>query len=287
MTPIPPVPVTPAHRGSAVRARSRLARRGARVREVIAQTCALVAVRECPCGAEDTWLCPSCRALLAQSPRRVESGCDALQLLSAARVRDQPVPRGVLPAGVDHAPLLPVLALGEYGGDLQALVLAWKNGGLLHLTAPIAAGLAPAVTQLAAAAGEERPALVPVPSRPAARLRRGEDHTGELARQLQRHGAGRALLLPSRPSSTQHGQGSRGRRSRRILLTPGARRRLEREQPRVVLLDDVVTTGSTLRAMYDAVTEAGAEVIGAVVVAASRLPTRQHGPVAAVSAPTG
>src|SRR5699024_11139860 len=80
------------------------------VGEVAAQTCALVVTRQCRCGSEGTWLCPGCAAQLAAAPLRVGSCCEALQHLSAARV----LPQGpLLPAGVDHTPLLPVLALGD------------------------------------------------------------------------------------------------------------------------------------------------------------------------------
>src|SRR5690606_22643572 len=119
--------------------------------EVLAQTCGLIAPRQCPCGAEGTRLCSECAALLAEPLRRVVDGCDALQLLSPARTPARGVGGVLLPAGVDHAPLLPVLALGEYGGDPQRLVLAWKNGGMLHLVRPLAAALAPAVAMLVGA----------------------------------------------------------------------------------------------------------------------------------------
>src|SRR5699024_3826620 len=179
------------------------------------------APRHCPCGEEGTWLCGRCAALLEAPPRRVESSCDALQVLTAARVRAQHRDGRLLPAGVDHSPLLPVLALGEYGGDLQRLVLAWKNGGMLHLGARIAPALVPAVTRLAAGGGVTDPALVPVPSRRGARLRRAEDHTAELVRALARAGAGPPLLLRARPTTTQDGQGARQRRTRRIRLQGG------------------------------------------------------------------
>lgn len=240
------------------------------VGEVAAQTCALVVTRQCPCGSEGTWLCPGCAAQLAAAPLRVESCCEALQHLSAARV----LPQGpLLPAGVDHTPLLPVLALGEYAGDLQRLILAWKNGGMLHLGRRIAPGLAAAVTDLAAGAGGRRPGLVPVPSRLGARLRRGEDHTAELVRELGRLGAGRPLLLPSTPTTAQEGQGARQRRGRQIQLLGSARRRAgEHRGAPVVIIDDVVTTGSTLRGMHQALTREGLTVLGAVVVASARVP---------------
>ena len=251
--------------------------------ELLARTTDLLAPRDCPCGAEGAWLCADCAELLHARPTRVEDGCDALQVLVAARVREEITQSGgSLPAGVDLAPLLPVLALGEYAGDLQHLVLAWKNGGRAHLARPLAAGLAPAVAALLATAGEDPdvadPAdgvdvdLVPVPSRRAARLRRGEDHTGELVRELERRGAGRALLLRARPTTGQEGQGRRRRRERRIELAAAGRGGRSLSGRRVVVVDDVVTTGATLRAMHEALTGAGAEVLGAVVVAASRLP---------------
>lgn len=253
-----------------------------RLLEVAAQTCALVAPRVCPCGREGAWLCRRCLALLHGTPQRVESVCDALLELSAARLREERSAREVLPVGVDHTPLLPVLALGEYGGDLQRLVLAWKNGGMLHLCGPIARALAPAVGLLgpaqdasATAGGEpdrELPHLVPVPSRRAARLRRGEDHTAELVRALQREGAGHALLLPAAPTTAQEGRGARARRLRRIRLQGRAVRDAGRRRLRVVIVDDVVTTGSTLRGMHEALTAQGIEVLGAVVVASARLP---------------
>ena len=211
-------------------------------------------------------------ALLEAGPRRVESGCDALQVLSAARVRDEVRDGLTLPAGVDHAPLLPVLALGEYGGDLQRLVLAWKNGGMLHLGARIAPALAPAVTRLSAAADVDVPALVPVPSRHSARLRRGEDHTAELVRALARTGAGDALLLRARVTTTQEGQGARQRRRRRIRVEGRRARAAGGRAAPVIIVDDVVTTGATLRGMHEALTAAGMDVLGAVVVAAARLP---------------
>lgn len=240
--------------------------------EIAAQTCSLVAPRSCPCGQDGTRLCPDCAALLRASPLRVDACCDALQVLSAARIREQRHDGRLLPAGVDHSALLPVLALGEYGGALQRLVLAWKNGGMLHLCGALAEGLVPAVRSLAEQAGTAEPLLVPVPSRPAARLRRGEDHTGELVRALDREGAGRGLLLRAAPTTAQEGRGARARRLRRIRLDPAQARRARALDRPVIIVDDVVTTGSTLRGMHEALDAEGIEVLGAVVIASARMP---------------
>ena len=247
------------------------------LREIAAQTCSLVAPRQCPCGEEGTLLCARCIALLEAEPQRVEQCCDALQELSAARVRDVRVGAQLLPAGVDHTPLLPVLALGEYEGDLQRLILAWKNGGMLHLAARLAPALLPAVHRLTAPTGAATVHLVPVPSQRSARMRRGEDHTAELVRAMQHCGAGHALTLEARPTTAQDGQGARQRRTRRIVLSPRSTRRAQRVPGPVVIIDDVVTTGSTLRGMHRALTDAGMDVLGAVVIASARMPTGSDG----------
>lgn len=244
--------------------------------EIAAQTCSLVVPRRCPCGRDGTWLCDPCRGLLAAAPQRVDSCCDALQLLHRARVLEEDPAH---PAGVEHASLLPVLALGEHAGALQHLTLAWKNGGMAHLTGPIAAGMLASVEQLSARAGPLRsppddpaapPCLVAVPSRRAARVRRGEDHIHALVREMARRGAGEALRLAAAPSTAQTGATARERRTRRIRLSRSARARVGGR--RVVIIDDVVTTGATLRGMHEALTGAGAEVLGAAVIGSARLP---------------
>lgn len=255
-------------------------------REIAAQTCSLVAPRRCPCGQDGAWLCPSCALLLRAEPIRVDASCDALQQLTAARVHEQVQDGQLLPAGVDHSPVLPVLALGEYSGPLQRLVLAWKNGGMLHLGTPLAAALAPAVVTLAHDAGADRPELVPVPSLLGARLRRGEDHTAELVRGLARADAGRPLLLRSTPTTAQEGQGARQRRARQVHLAGRAGRRAGRRRAAVVIVDDVVTTGSTLRGMHEALIGAGMSVLGAVVIAAARVPSGSAQAVPEVLVPT-
>lgn len=257
---------------------------GAAIAEVVAETCALIAPRRCPCGRGGAWLCPRCRDLLAAPPVRVDGVCDVLQDLVAARARTG----ADAPAGADFAPILPVFAIGAYEGPLQRLVIAWKNGGAAHLAQPLGRALAPAVEKLIADAGTNADfrengvqcelrdvALMPVPSSLSARIRRGEDHTLELARELARRTD--AHLLPARavPSSTQSGAGSRLRRTRSMQLVRGNAEQIGTRD--TVIIDDVITTGSTLRAMHDALTDAGHRVLGAVVIASARLPADSAG----------
>ena len=243
--------------------------------QVLAHTCSLVVPWHCPCGQEGVLLCSACRRLLARGAVRVESCCAALQTLSAARVRSLDP---TLPPGVDHETLLPVLALGEYAGDLQRLVLAWKNGGQLHLAARLAPYLAPAARCLAEKDEVSAPLLVPVPSRLGSRLRRGEDHVAELVRALGREGVGVPLPAQGAPGRGQQGLGASQRRGRRIHLGTLRPPRAGRGSAAAILVDDVVTTGSTLRGMHEALASQGLRTLGAVVVAAARVPTRPEVP---------
>jgi predicted amidophosphoribosyltransferase len=235
------------------------------VREVVRETGGLLVPLECTCGAPGALLCPACARLLTASPCRVDQGCDALQVLTGAQVHAT----AAEPAGIEMTPVIPVFALGEYAGGLKQLVLAFKDGGRSLLAPRIARGMAPAVRALV----DHEPLLVPVPSRISARVRRGEDHTVLLASALARSTGGRTVPVHARMGGGQRGRGARERRTRRIdLHVPSALR--DADAGPVVLVDDVVTTGATLRGMVEALDAHGVRTVGAVVVAASRIPGR-------------
>jgi predicted amidophosphoribosyltransferase len=147
-----------------------------------------------------------------------------------------------------------------YDGPARALVHALKLGGrpgaAKVMAAHIAANAPPGL--LAAAT------LVPAPAHPGRARRRGFDQAVLLARRLgERTGLPvRPVLVRSGHAGRQVGAGRRARLSRDLGIA--ARGRLE---GRVVLVDDVCTTGATLAACARAVQAAGAVSVGAVTYA--------------------
>ncbi len=217
------------------------------------------------CGAAESRWCPEC--------------ADDLRRRTYAVPRHaQPTP---CPAG-----LPPVVAAGDYDGSLRSLVVAVKDGGrhdLARLLVPLLrAGLAGRV-------GVGDVLVVPMPSAPAAIRRRGADTLTELTRAaLQGHPAGpievRSVLRATRRVADQSRLDSRARAANLAgAYAVPARHTSRVAGRRVLLVDDVLTTGATLTEGARALQEAGGEVLGAVVIAATR--RRHPGGSASVAPP--
>lgn len=176
-------------------------------------------------------------------------------------------------------------SLGEYDGALRALVLAHKERRVFALTRPLGDLLALAVDAALDEARCDRSdpvVLVPVPSRPTAVRQRGHDPTFTMAAVAARRltADGRTVhavrVLRLRPGVVD--QAGLDTRERAANLTgsmaapTAAVRRLGERFPRahVVLCDDVLTTGSTLREAQRALEVAGVSVLAGATVAATR-----------------
>jgi len=156
---------------------------------------------------------------------------------------------------------LPVAALGPYDGSLRRAILAFKRG-----RRDVGLVLAEALARHLASILATGCVLVPVPTTAARRAERGFDQAALLAREACRlTGLGGLDILRQTAGDAQRG------RSRRARL--GARGRFRCsggdlvDGVRVVLIDDVTTTGATLRDCSAVLTAAGARVAGALVVA--------------------
>ncbi|SFV07911.1 ComF family protein [Alicyclobacillus macrosporangiidus] len=116
-------------------------------------------------------------------------------------------------------------------------------------------------------------ALVPVPPAPDRLRQRGYDHTALLAGCLSRHlgiPVLHALARAGAAGAITRSQTAKARRDR-IMSLEGAFR-LARQAPslrgrRLLLVDDVVTTGATLSACAKVLTAAGARSVAGIVVA--------------------
>lgn len=252
----------------------------------------LVVPVECAaCCAPDSVLCPAC----ARSLRRA----------TAVPARCEEVAPALLE--YDGGVLVAAVAAGLYRGELAQSLLAYKRHGAPGLRAELAAALGRA---LRAALGERCSGpeiwLVPVPTSTPAYLRRGFDPVHDLLRWLVRH---RLLVLnaryvrvlrrrPAGPWATLQkataslvsraggGQKGLGRRDRRARLAGSFRAQVPRRAIRdgpvagrcVVIVDDVLTTGATLREAVRALEDIGAVVVGAVVVAVVPGSGRVNGP---------
>lgn len=175
--------------------------------------------------------------------------------------------------------LVPPYAVGEYADVLRALVLAHKERRVLALARPLGELLAGAVT---AAAPRGPLVLVPVPSRATTVRQRGHDPTLTMTRVaagLLGPPARAARLLRLRPGVVdQAGLDAAGRAANlagSMTVPADVVRHLARRCPRahVVVCDDVLTTGATLREAQRALEAAGVPVHAAAVVAATR---RRH-----------
>jgi predicted amidophosphoribosyltransferase len=211
-------------------------------------------------GDDATAFCPACAASVlpltdacSRCARSLAPGC---RLCGACVARPFPFERAA-------APLV-------YGGALTQALLRFKHGGRLSAAWPLGRLLAPA---LAAAAGWGAACALPVPLHPRRLRKRGFNQALELLRAAEAErgrSAGLRILVDALGRQLDTPALGRDPPAVRRQRVAGAFRvrapRLLRGR-RVVIVDDVMTSGATLAACAETVLEAGAEAVFVVALA--------------------
>jgi predicted amidophosphoribosyltransferase len=176
-------------------------------------------------------------------------------------------------------PLLVAAAL--YAGPAGAMVVAHKEHGRLGLAQPLGRALAGAAGVAMLRSGRRGSSgvlLVPAPSTRASVRARGQDATLRLARvaagELRAEGLPVRVLPVLRATRHLRDQAALTAAERAVNLAGGLTVPASRA-PLVdglcaLVVDDVLTTGSTMAEAARALTEAGAAVLGGAVVATGR-----------------
>jgi ComF family protein len=188
------------------------------------------------CGSAGPTLCRECRAHLRPAPLVREVG------------------------GV------PVVSALAYAGVVQSVIVAFKNEGRTALAPPLAAALRAAVAAAVAEVEGDDLLLVPMARTRRSAVERGYDPVRLLLRR-----AGLPHTEALRLVRRQEDQLRLGREARFANLRGVSRARIPLTGRRVLLVDDVVTTGATLTEAARAVRAAGGLVLGAATVASTPL----------------
>ena len=157
-----------------------------------------------------------------------------------------------------------------YDDASRELILAFKHGDRTELASLFARWVGRAAADLTA----DAEAVAPVPLHPMRLLARRFNQSAEIARPVARAAGLEYLpdvLARIRATPTQGGKSGRGRRRnvRGAFAVPDARRKHIKGR-RVLLVDDVMTTGATLDACAKALLDAGARAVDCAVVARTR-----------------
>lgn len=214
-----------------------------------------------PLTGYDRGLCGTCWAMVLP---RAGASCPAC----GAPVDEENEP--CLGCARSSPPQRGTVVWGEHDGVLRSAILSLKHGGRDDLASPLALRLAAAVAATPWAASVDLVSWVP--SHVLRRFRRPYAAALMLAIEV----AGR-LDRPRGKLLVRHGLGRQAARTRARRLRLGRRAFTGSRSARnrtVLLIDDVITTGSTIRRAASAALAAGASSVFCAALAATPSPRR-------------
>lgn len=210
---------------------------------------------------EGLYICPECHGSIVLEFGERCPRCGAFLGPYAYAVRDCSICRGKRLAFRRAA------AVGLYSGPLREIILRLKYRRLEYLAEPLASMLYGAARK--AGLAEEQDLLTSVPLHWGRRLRRGFDQADLLSQRLNRF-----LQIPLsernlrriRATASQTGL-SESKRRENVRGAFKVRRPDEVKGKRVLLVDDVMTTGATVSECARTLLRAGAKEVSVLVVA--------------------
>lgn len=183
-----------------------------------------------------------------------------------------------VPALEDWPPDVACWAGSPYDGLTRDLIVEHKERGALTVTSALA-GLLALACAMAVPTGPI--VLVPIPAHAQSVRRRGFDSLGLITEHCVRHlvASGRgATVAPVLHRIRDEGrQVGRARRARQAAVSSSMQANAARLRSPAILVDDVITSGATMKEAIRALTAAGVTPAGAATIAATPRPSGQPG----------
>ncbi len=203
------------------------------------------------CGDEGSILCDWC---LPDAIGALPSRCYRCKQLS-------PDSR-VCPSCRQHSKLAHVWVRGNYEGLAKRLIYKFKYERASAAAKPLARLMIEALPWL-----NDETLIVHVPTATRRRRQRGYDHAELIAREIARQRGLTHIPLLARYGQSRQVGAKRNERLKQLQDSFYIRNLNELPKARILLVDDIVTTGGTLEAAAAVLKKAGAKSVDAIVLA--------------------